>query len=111
MSQNLVQAGQRFDAVERAVEEVLLPMSAPGIDLSPLIDALVQFLLQLLEDCPQRDIRRACENAKRPFIRLFWRSNLNRRLPRDVVRQFPGIADTLLEKGGAMTDQDWAAVS
>ena len=101
----------KLSVVESVTSKVILPASLPGIDISPLIDALMQFLLQMLEDCPKQDIRRAAEqSARRPMIRAFWRVRLNRRLPSLITDQLPDASGDLLAAGATLTDSDWSAL-
>lgn len=101
----------KLSVVEGVTSKVVKPQALPGIDISPLIDALMQFLLQLLEDCPKQDIRRAAEqSAKRPLIRAFWRSRLHRKLPQMITDQVPDASADLLEAGAQLTEADWAAL-
>ena len=106
---SLVQDQKRLTIIEAVANETIPPQSLPGIDISPLIDALVQFLLQMLEDCPAADIRRAAEqSAKRPVIRLFWRMRLAARMPNEVRAKCPDAPANLLEIGAKLAPADWA---
>lgn len=108
---SLSQDQARLGVIESVAGKVILPESLPGIDISPLIDALVQFLLQLLEDCPVNDVRRAAEqSARRPVIRLFWRVRLAKRLPAELQTKCPDAAATLLDVGAKMSADEWAAL-
>jgi hypothetical protein len=101
----------KLSVVESVTSAVIKPEALPGIDISPLIDALMQFLLQLLEDCPKQDIRRAAEqSARRPLLRQFWRVRLNRKLPAAITDQLPDAAGDLLAAGISLTDAEWSAL-
>lgn len=108
---SLAKDSKRLAIVEQITGEVIRPQSLPGIDIRPLIDALMQFLLQLLDDCPMSEIRRAAEqSAKRPVIRLFWRLRLQARLPQAVRQQLPDAAGDLLAAGATLSPADWAGL-
>jgi hypothetical protein len=93
---------------ERISGQVILAEAEPGIDISPLIDMLMQFLLELLNDCPAREIRRAVdESASRPVVNRFWRLRVQARLPVDVRRQVRQAPKAILEAGTALTEADW----
>ena len=106
----LVGDAKKLDAIERFATTVLPPEALPGIDIQPLLDALMQFLMQLLDDCPEQQIRRAADqSARRPVIGRIWRMNLARRLP-EQLRQIDDLPANLLDAGAKMTDDQWAAV-
>jgi hypothetical protein len=106
----LVNDYRKLAAIESVATSVIQPQSLPGIDISPLIDALMQFLLQLLDDCPEQKIRDAAEQSqRRPVMRMFWRMQLKRRLPSQLA-ELPDMAANLLEAGAKLTDEQWAAV-
>lgn len=108
---SLANDSNRLAVIEGMANQVIRPQALPGIDISPLIDALVQFLLQLLDDCPMQDIRRAVEQStKRPVIRLFWQMRLNARMPAKVRRNVPDAASDLLSAGANMNADQWAAL-
>jgi hypothetical protein len=96
---------------EKVASQVIRPEALPGIDISPLIDALMQFLLQLVEDCPKNELQKAADqSAKRPLIRMWWRGRLNRRLPKVIVDQLPDAAADLLDAGANLSPAQWAAL-
>jgi hypothetical protein len=96
---------------EKVASQVIRPEALPGIDISPLIDALMQFLLQLIEDCPKNELQKAAEqSAKRPLIRMFWRTRLNRRMPALIVDQLPEASADLLATGASLSPAQWAAI-
>ena len=110
MVSSLVGDAKKLDAIENFATTVLPPQSLPGIDIQPLLDALMQFLMQLLDDCPEQQIRRAADqSARRPVIGRIWRANLARRLP-EPLRQIDDLPANLLDAGAKMTDEQWVAL-
>lgn len=97
-----------LSVLERVSMQVVPPQA--GIDFSPLIDALMEFLLNLLQNCPARDIRQAAENsARRPLIRAFWALRLRRQMPANVLSYAKDAPAQLLAIGAEMSSEDWAA--
>jgi hypothetical protein len=107
-----LQADQKvLDIAESLAGQVVRPEAQPGIDISPLIDILMQFLLSLLNDCPARQIRKAAEDsARRPVINLFWRARLQARLPVEIRQQIQQAPKAILDAGAQLTDADWKAL-
>ena len=108
---SLAMDSKMLNVVETVASSVIKPAEVVGIDIGPLIDALMQFLLQLLQDCPKSELQRAAEQAaRRPLIRMFWRARINKRLPAMVVNSLPDASADLLTAGAALSPAQWAAL-
>lgn len=106
---SLIAEANKLAVIEAVAGKVLKPQA--GIDIQPLIDALMEFLMQLLSDCPVNDIRRAAEqSAKRPLIRMFWRIRLGFRIPDEVKRANRDAAEDLLAAGAELSAAQWDAL-